>query len=189
MKDNSVFNLTLRLTGNPQRKRRRGGSPIHFGKDLRLILSKGYCSGFPKVAVVYWGLFSPRLSKTESLPRTKDSPLEGLGNQPTLTLRYELPRREQGVTVNWKLEKHETCNYRKSLSYVGIDYYKLCLNAKTLRITLIIQKFILCEKLNYDFRPKCRFFHFCLYILICRVNKGVDIQVKKLQRMGNQSDL
>ena len=24
----------------------------------------------------------------------------------------------------------ETCNYRKSLSYVGIDYYKLCLNAK-----------------------------------------------------------
>lgn len=66
----------------------------------------------------------------------------------------------------------ETCNYRKSLSYVGIDYYKLCLNAKTLRITLIIQKFILCEKLNYDFRPKCRFFHFSRYIITCKGNKG-----------------
>lgn len=86
--------------------------------------------------------------------------------------------------MNW-----ESVTKQKSLSYVGIDSLHLCLNAKTLRITLIIKKFILCEKLNYDFRPKCRFFHFCLYILICKVNKGVDIQVKKLQRMGNQSDL
>jgi len=56
----------------------------------------------------------------------------------------------------------------------------LCLNAKTLRITLIIQKFILCEKLNYDFRPKCRFLHFSMYIITCKGNKGegVDIQVK-----------
>lgn len=72
---------------------------------------------------MYWA-YSARFQKPKA-PRTKDSPLEGLGNQPTLTLRYESPRGEQGVTVNWKSD-----NYRKSLSYVGIDFYHLCLNAK-----------------------------------------------------------
>lgn len=43
---------------------------------------------------------------------------------------------------------------------------------KVLKQPCFIQKFILCEKLNYDFRPKCRFFHFSRYIITCKGNKG-----------------
>ena len=46
----------------------------------------------------------------------------------------------------------KVCKKDESLYKWESIMHTCILNAKTLRITLIIQKFILCEKLNYDFR-------------------------------------
>lgn len=74
-----------------------------------------------------------------------------LGDQPTLRFGMKSPRGEQGVAVNWKSVRNLTKSSMSPLFVLNpiLPINPLCLNAKTLRMSLIIQNFIRYKILDY----------------------------------------